>query len=154
MIRIVLIVIVCAGMGCASRQTESTPFDDRTFLLNRAVDLRDDLKSQGFTCLEKGRELYPELFDCTNQDSLGIYLYADDRGRLEGIRGFGPGNTEWIRIPLSLIYDVDVVDSISTALSSPEVTPSRIFRGSHLLEWESSGVHSILRISPRSAIRN
>ena len=147
-----LLLLPLLFVGCG--KPTDTPPDPTTFLMNSAVQVRDVLIEQGFECAAEGRELYPLLFDCARSEALHIYLYADDRGRLEGIRAFGPQNTSWLPIPLSLLFDPVLSDSLVQELRSQPGPSSRIILGSRLLEWESGNVPSILRISPLSAVRN
>ena len=58
----------------------------------------DALRNTGFRCTEEGRELYPALYACTLVDesrSGGIYLYADDRNELVGIRAFSSDSSTY-----------------------------------------------------------
>lgn len=49
------------------------------------------LRDIGYECLEEGRELYPVLYTCSLESETsrdGIFLYANDRNALVGVRGF------------------------------------------------------------------
>ncbi len=148
------VLLLLLFVGCLKPSDTSPTTTATTFLLDSAVQVRDILIEQGFECTAEGRELYPLLFDCARTGALHIYLYADDRGRLEGIRAFGPQNTSWLPIPISLLFDAVLSDSLVHELQSQPGPSSRIILGSRLLEWESGNVPSILRISPLSAVRN
>ena len=152
-----MLTVALSLWGCVAADRPESTVSSSTYLLDSAVKVKDRLVDQNFECIAKGRELYPILFECSGSDSLnglGVFLYADDRGRLEGVRAFGPENTSWLPVTLSLIYDPVVTDSLFDLLQTSPAATSQIILDSTLLEWESESVPFILRISPLSAIRN
>ena len=140
--------------GCSTARN-SPPSMVNEVLSESAIKIRDLLLEQQYRCNAEGRELYPLLYACDRNDFPAIYLYADERGRLEGIRAFVSGTHQdnWMRIPLDLVFTRSRSDSIAKAISHSDSIKRTIRTGSTIIEFEHSEQGFILRISPQSAIK-
>ena len=156
-----VLVVLFGLFGCS--QPESSPSansatDDSATSVSvsvihpQASRLVDSLKKSHFECAGHGRELYPLYYECQLAD-LSMYLYADDRGQVEGIRVFGPkaNQREWVRNALDLI--TQQADSLSAIFPEVLEKADLMIANDLVLEWEPNGQRSIFRISPVSALK-
>ena len=140
-------------VGPACRSTEPTP--DQRWPVS-AASAADSLRDKGFRCLEEGRELYPLFYACTLDGNLsagGIYLYANDRNDVVGIRAFASdasrASDRFFEVALSL-SGLQGLPSQPIEFDVEEKTYD--FDNNLVIETGSSHDVRYLRITPKNEI--
>jgi hypothetical protein len=148
------IALVLLGLSCA--ETPAPLGEKDVFAEVSASQLKSEMEKTGFKCSATGRELYPLLFECEAESSVNLFLYADDMGRLEGIRAFGPSDSgpSWMKTALEILFNEDTGSLLLDRIAAQR--PQKVFleEDQVVVEVEYTGDRAILRLSPKSAVRN
>ena len=150
-------ILCCLNSGCQPLESDSSSENGlastQSVLHPSAVQIVQKLQQSQFTCEGHGRELYPLYYQCDRTD-VSTFLYADDKGQLEGIRIFGStsDSAEWILSSLELV--TDQADRLAEHFTKDVLAQRSHQIDGLILEWEADGDKGIFRISPSSAKRN
>lgn len=112
------------------------------------------LRDIGYDCLEEGRELYPVLYTCSLESDAsgdGIFLYADDRNALAGVRVFySEASTEMSKDALDMAFGTQTLIDLPVPGESTETS---VTIGTFIVETGASEGILFLRITPLNEIQ-
>ena len=151
-----LLPILLVGLSCQNIHDPKTSTLIESGFQWTAPQLQAKMELAGFVCLREGRELYPFLYDCSKEKNLHVYVYANDRSQIEGVRVFGPtkSDPDWITETLELVFQPPITSKIQRAMESTKYQPSVFHLDGFVFEYLKEDDRSIFRISPSDAIRS
>jgi|GEM_PF-1817011 len=150
---LVLVFAVLFSSACQDAPRESNSNSEPSAFEILAKPLSVIFEDSGFSCSERGRELYPLYYECVDDTEIRAYLYANDRNQLEGLRVFAPlaaGYEILLDLAETVLSETDLA-RLQRELADGEANAFE-FQSSHsIVEWVVESDGAILRISAPGA---
>ncbi len=150
------LLVIGVFLLCAGCTQPDPPLVSEFVLSDSATQSKSELEGLGYSCTAKSGELYPKVYECDRDSDIStVYLYANDKAQLEGIRAFGNAENRgvWMKNATELVFDLQRFPLLNTLWSDEIPSDSSFTMGTSVIERISTGERLILRISPSAAIR-